>query len=361
MSQRKDIETLLQKYERQLQKLKEKLATYGLETPPHILIQIEDTEAEIESLQAKLEQLGGPGPEKSRPIAPLPSPSPPAPTTFTAKLLAIARDPVWQMIGVIIALAALGWTIFTFFVAPPEPAAERPPVTVEPGPTLTLPGTRPAAVLIDPPLAESTEKRRIGLGQTVTGTLYFNEGAEWLFSDGPAVVDILLDVGPYGDGLLMLFDPGGTQRASVDAQRGGEERLANYAIPDDGDYTIMVRNTKNEAANYTLTVRKAQKPDSIGLNQTVTGTLYFNEGNAWLFSQGPATINIILDAGPYGEALLMLFDPGGTQREYVDAQTGREERLMNYTIPDDGDYTILVRNTKNEPADYTLTVEAASN
>jgi len=97
----------------------------------------------------------------------------------------------------------------------------------------------------------------------------------------------------------------------------------------------------------------------IGLNQTVSGTLYYNEGGEWIFNQGPAEINIILDTGPYGESLIMVFDPSGVQREYVDAQTGREERLMNYAIPESGDYKIVVRNLNNERTDYTLTVEAS--
>jgi hypothetical protein len=103
----------------------------------------------------------------------------------------------------------------------------------------------------------------------------------------------------------------------------------------------------------------ASSPETnrIGPNQTVTGTLYYNEGNSWVFSEGPATINIILDVGPYGEGLIIFFDPKGIQREYVDAQHGREERLVNYYVPDDGDYTIFVRNSNNTQVDYRLTLE----
>jgi hypothetical protein len=95
----------------------------------------------------------------------------------------------------------------------------------------------------------------------------------------------------------------------------------------------------------------------IRLNQTVTGTLYFNEAGVWIFDEGPATITIILDVGPYGEAVLILRDPAGVDREYVDAQSGSEERLVNYTIPTAGEYSILVRNSNNTQVDYTLTVE----
>jgi hypothetical protein len=98
----------------------------------------------------------------------------------------------------------------------------------------------------------------------------------------------------------------------------------------------------------------------IGLGQTITGTLYYNEANSWAFSSGPATIDVLLDVGPYGEALMFIVDPQGVQREYVDAQSGREERLVGYFIPTGGDYAIVVRNSLNTQVDYRLTVHATS-
>jgi CheY-like chemotaxis protein len=57
MSHKDDIKKLIVKSERRLQKLKEQRALQGLDSPPHILIEIEDINAEIESLQAELETL----------------------------------------------------------------------------------------------------------------------------------------------------------------------------------------------------------------------------------------------------------------------------------------------------------------
>jgi hypothetical protein len=99
----------------------------------------------------------------------------------------------------------------------------------------------------------------------------------------------------------------------------------------------------------------------IHLNQTVTGTLYYAEAAVWKFNEGPATITLILDVSAFGEALIILRDPDGIDREYVDAQSGREERLVNYTIPTDGNYSILVRNTLNSQVKYTLTLEGTKN
>ena len=57
MSRQKDIRELIVRNERRLQKLKEKQASYGFDTPVHILTEIEDIGAEIEKLQVKLAEL----------------------------------------------------------------------------------------------------------------------------------------------------------------------------------------------------------------------------------------------------------------------------------------------------------------
>ncbi|MCB0166776.1 MAG: serine/threonine-protein phosphatase [Anaerolineae bacterium] len=57
MSRKDDIKRLITKYNRRLQKLKEKEASFGLDTPVHILIEIEDIEEKLEKLQTDLEVL----------------------------------------------------------------------------------------------------------------------------------------------------------------------------------------------------------------------------------------------------------------------------------------------------------------
>ena len=54
MSRKQDIENLMTRYNRRLQKLKEQEASFGLYTPPHILTEIEDIEGKIEDLRIKL-------------------------------------------------------------------------------------------------------------------------------------------------------------------------------------------------------------------------------------------------------------------------------------------------------------------
>lgn len=54
MSQQDELRKLIIKHQRRLQKLKEQQATFGINTPPEIFIEIEDIEAELERLQTKL-------------------------------------------------------------------------------------------------------------------------------------------------------------------------------------------------------------------------------------------------------------------------------------------------------------------
>jgi hypothetical protein len=101
----------------------------------------------------------------------------------------------------------------------------------------------------------------ISLNQTVTGTLYGPEAAVWVFSDGPAAVTMILDVGPFGGALIILKDPSGVERAYMDQQKTqGVTQLVNFFIPTAGDYTIWVRNVTNEQTDYTLTVQDALTP-----------------------------------------------------------------------------------------------------
>lgn len=57
MSRRVEIQKLLAIHHRRLQKLREQQALYGISVEPRVLIEIEDTEAEVERLQAELAAL----------------------------------------------------------------------------------------------------------------------------------------------------------------------------------------------------------------------------------------------------------------------------------------------------------------
>jgi hypothetical protein len=154
---------------------------------------------------------------------------------------------------IVVALIGLSGTIIAALLASPllerwlspEPGSES---TATSPPSSTIPSTK-------------TSGNRISLNQTVSGTLYFDEAGAWIFSEGPATVNMILDVGPFGGALIIVRDPSGIERAYVDQQKSpGVAILAGFFIPTDGDYTILVRNAVNEQANYTLTVQDALTP-----------------------------------------------------------------------------------------------------
>jgi len=57
MARKDNLQKLITEHQRKLQKLQEQKARLGIHTPPHILTEIEDTEAEIAELQAELAEL----------------------------------------------------------------------------------------------------------------------------------------------------------------------------------------------------------------------------------------------------------------------------------------------------------------
>ena len=57
MSRQEEIKRLIVTHQRRLHKLKDQQASFGLYSPPYILTEIEDVEAEIENLQEELEAL----------------------------------------------------------------------------------------------------------------------------------------------------------------------------------------------------------------------------------------------------------------------------------------------------------------
>ncbi|MBI1876779.1 MAG: hypothetical protein HYR94_00810 [Chloroflexi bacterium] len=54
---RQDLKKLVQNHTRRLLKLREQQALLGLDTPPNVLIEMEDIEARLEELQRELEHL----------------------------------------------------------------------------------------------------------------------------------------------------------------------------------------------------------------------------------------------------------------------------------------------------------------
>lgn len=207
----------------------------------------------------------------------------------------------------------------------------------------------------------------IALGESVEGTLDEDQSHGWLFSQGPAVVNIVLQPGEDMDGTLELFDADGQLMAAADsAFEGEEERLELISIPDDQEYTIVVRDFFQDGGSYVLSV-VAVTTEELGavdqgelpIGESVEATLGEDEAHAWTFTiEAPAEMSLTLSNGPELDGLMILFGPDGSVLEIVDQTlTGEEESLTAYALEQLGEYTIVVRDYTNSGGDYTLLLE----
>lgn len=98
---------------------------------------------------------------------------------------------------------------------------------------------------------------------------------------------------------------------------------------------------------------------AIGLNETVDGTLAENERHSWLFSEGPATVDIVASADDL-DLVLELYGPDNALIDSADSGfTGEGEQLLGTEIPDDAEYHVVVSDFFGSSGSYTLTVTLA--
>lgn len=98
----------------------------------------------------------------------------------------------------------------------------------------------------------------ITLDETVEGELQESESHAWTFSDGPVVIDIILEGGESLDAVLELYDPDNNFITSSDSTFTGEtEEIIGAEIGDDGDYTIVIRDFYDDGGTYSLTVQES--------------------------------------------------------------------------------------------------------
>jgi hypothetical protein len=208
----------------------------------------------------------------------------------------------------------------------------------------------------------------LSVGQTINGNLGQEQGDAWYFSGGPGRFTFIAE----SEGLdlaLELYNPDNELIEFADrAFSGGAEEMAGVAIPDDGRYTVVVRDYFGEPGSYTLSAQIAEPPDLDAVSQgdvtwgeTVSGVLDFSERHAWtLTAAGPvlADISLTVPAESALDPVLELYDPDGYLVERSDSNlSGAGEELLAVELGA-GDYTILVFDYFGEAGGYELTVTA---
>ncbi|MCP4415721.1 MAG: hypothetical protein GY805_03805 [Chloroflexi bacterium] len=101
----------------------------------------------------------------------------------------------------------------------------------------------------------------ISLGETVEGTLPAEEKFSWTFQEGPIVIDVTVVSGEGFDAVLELYDANNNLISAVDSGFSGDgETLVGANVPDDGNYTIVLRDFFENGGEFALTVTESSEP-----------------------------------------------------------------------------------------------------
>jgi hypothetical protein len=191
---------------------------------------------------------------------------------------------------------------------------------------------------------------------------------------------------------LILLDDSGEQRqvivlaASNDGLESAINRLIDlvplnteYALADcllEDKQALCPTGVADEVVQATLDTSGTPEPEetpdggggepgdidaiiqgNIGISETISVTIAAEERHGWTFDSGPATIDIIVEAGDDMDAVLELYNP---DNELVDSSdttfAGGVEELIGVEIADDRAYTIVVRDFFNDGGSYELSV-----
>ncbi|MCA9872806.1 MAG: hypothetical protein KC441_04110, partial [Anaerolineales bacterium] len=173
----------------------------------------------------------------------------------------------------------------------------------------------------------------IALGETVEGTLEAGVSHAWVFSDGPAVIDITVTADEDLDATVELYDPDNVLLDQQDAAFAGEtEELRGIDIPDDGDYTIVVRDFFDDGGSYTLAVAEGELSEAAP--PSGEGIFLFVQDDGDPLNGGVSS----------GDALLALLQPQFEVTAWTTSVDGtlQEGDLDGYALVvwDTGDYQI---------------------
>jgi hypothetical protein len=187
----------------------------------------------------------------------------------------------------------------------------------------------------EPGGGDATDQGPIGLGETQSGELAAEEAHAWTFSDGPAVIDIVVEGSDDMDTIIELYDPEGVLMGNVDSTfAGGVEEMLGIEIPDDGDYAIVVRDFFADGGNYEISVTEGE-PGDTEENSALERIFIFEDDDGEPLGEGFTSASIFVEflSADYDVTLWTASDgepiPADTLQEYDlviwDSGTYRDE------------------------------------
>ena len=139
-----------------------------------------------------------------------------------------------------------------------------------------------------------------------------------------------------------------------------DDEPVEYELVTTGPADLLPATSDDERPDDgPTTAGETTEQGAIELGETKSGELAADEAHAWTFSDGPATIDITVDAETNLDAVVELYGPDDTLLANTDsAFAGGVEAMRGIAIPDDDDYRIVIRDFFNDGGSYELAVTA---
>ncbi|NWG18642.1 MAG: PPC domain-containing protein [Chloroflexi bacterium] len=244
------------------------------------------------------------------------------------------------------------------------------------------PSPAPDATLTPAATPQPVTALPIQAGDSVSGTLTREAAAAYTFSGLAGELFTITLTSDDFDAFLTLQDAAGNVLTTDDDRAGNfNARIEAFALPADGDYTIIVGSYRSDSAGeFTLTLERAAVQDGptptptaapmtdepaglrLDMGATAAGSLAAGSPTARYTFNGRAgqVVTITLVSTAFDAYLSLENADGMTLAADDDGAGGSDARIAAFTLPADGLYTIVVGSYTNmESGDFTLTLEEA--
>ncbi len=206
-------------------------------------------------------------------------------------------------------------------------------------------------------------------GQTIQSSLEPSGQHVWKFNGNAGdIVSVVLTPENRFDAILDLYSPDGTRLAALDEGFSGDaEVISGLDLPLTGEYSILVRSFAGDAGSYSLSLDEGGESinnfydaGDLIFGQAAQETLRENEAHAWFFS-GKMGDEIMITVSPLSTNLdldIWLLDASVNRLAEQDAFLAGSPEMINFILPSDGEYLILVRDFFGEAGQYEVDLQA---
>lgn len=210
---------------------------------------------------------------------------------------------------------------------------------------------------------------RIEFGQEINSELPEDSQHNWLFSGtaGQLVSIILTPLNDQLDAILILESPDGEILIDRDEGFAGDpEIVSGFELEVTGDYIIQVSSFAGNSGSYTLFLDQGGESTNnyydagdLAYGDTDQEFLQEDEIHAW-FMNGRLGDDITIVVSPLDNNLdldIWLLDPEAQTLIMVDDLLSGQPETIDFVLPTNGQYIIIVREFFGEPGGYEINLQ----